>query len=456
MDRGKSIAEADLPSDSGWRGCKGFDDKSERISSALPKAGDVFNVSPIPRQPSRRGSKRLVAALVLACMLSGCLGPEAVRRTRLKYNEAYRVTNDEQLLLNIIRVRYADSPIFVDLPNITSQFEASARGMYSGGLDGQGPGRTQLGVAELFLRDAPTLSYHPRGGQEVGRMLNTPFTAELLRSVSPGANTEMFLLLLVNDINDVPNASLATSLVPGSPDENSEFRYGISMFVELQARHALEWAVVAFEEDASDPIPVERIRGGDLLSAAKEGYTFRSEAGGARLRKKERTVVLKVRPHEIDSYEMREFARVFRLAPGLSQYKIRSEQSDEPTDSIPPPLGNDTIVLNMRSLFQTMSFMGKGVCVPAEHVECGIVPVTLAPDGTVFDWTQLTAGLFRVESSKQRPRRAEVAVYYRGYWFYLTEQDTRSRAAFALLELLLELQESESERLGPLLTLPIG
>ena len=43
----------------------------------------------------------------------------------LRYNEVIRDTNDEQLLINIVRLRYADSPVFIDLPNITSQFEVA-------------------------------------------------------------------------------------------------------------------------------------------------------------------------------------------------------------------------------------------------------------------------------------------------------------------------------------------
>src|SRR3954447_12167569 len=119
-----------------------------------------------------RSSRRLASAVLLAgagcfCLgLTGCVGPKAVRYTRLKYNEVIRDTNDEQLLLNIVRLRYADSPVFIDLPSITSQFEVSGRGTYNGGYGNQFRGRTSLGSGELGMRDTPTLSYHPREGRE--------------------------------------------------------------------------------------------------------------------------------------------------------------------------------------------------------------------------------------------------------------------------------------------------
>src|ERR1700733_14139823 len=80
-----------------------------------------------------RSSARFVVVLAAWAGLSGCLGPKAVRYTRMRYNEVVRDTNDQQLLMNIVRLRYADSPVFVDLPNITSQFEVSGRGNYLGG-----------------------------------------------------------------------------------------------------------------------------------------------------------------------------------------------------------------------------------------------------------------------------------------------------------------------------------
>src|SRR5579862_3871870 len=119
----------------------------------------------------RQGMLRLVLCVAAGLPLSGCLGPAAMSFTRTRYNEAYRATNDEQILLNIVRLRYADSPIFIDLPNITSQFELSGRGNYNYGLDGAGPGMSNLGFGELFVRDAPTLSYHPRSGQEIAKAL---------------------------------------------------------------------------------------------------------------------------------------------------------------------------------------------------------------------------------------------------------------------------------------------
>src|SRR6516162_2118572 len=112
---------------------------------------------------------RVVVLAALGSGAGGCIGPKAVRYTRLRYNDVVRTTNDEQLLINIVRLRYADSPVFIDLPNITSQFEAASRGNYLGGTGNQFGGHTNLGFGELTLRDTPTLSYHPREGREIAK-----------------------------------------------------------------------------------------------------------------------------------------------------------------------------------------------------------------------------------------------------------------------------------------------
>jgi hypothetical protein len=112
--------------------------------------------------------------------------------------------------------------------------------------------------------------------------------------------------------------------------------------------------------------------------------------------------------------------------------------------------------LNMRSVLQMMIYLSKGVCVPAEHVANGVAPTTPGPDGRPYDWTRVTSGAFFVGCQKHRPRDAEVAVHYRGYWFFIPQNDVNSRAVLAILEVLYSLQDSDVKPTGPVLTLPVS
>ena len=141
---------------------------------------------------SPRGRRPLLKLIVLliAWLAELPRRPQIVRYTRLR-NEVVRDTNDEQLLINIVRLRYADSPVFIDLPNITSQFEVAGRTILR---LRQQIRPASLGFGGMSLGDMPTLSYHPREGREIAKPLLTPLAAELFIVVNAGANLEQLLL----------------------------------------------------------------------------------------------------------------------------------------------------------------------------------------------------------------------------------------------------------------------
>ena len=200
-----------------------------------------------------------------------------------------------------------------------------------------------------------------------------------------------------------------------------------------------------------------RSRARDLLNAAREGYAYRSQG-------KRPGDPAQARRGSTSGYAARSLTlprctrwrEIFHLAPGLSHYRIKSELTEEAKSRPASPLGDDTIYMNTRSILQIMTFLSKGVCIPEEHVRTGVAPSTPGPDGRPFNWTRVTAGNFFVHSQKHRPRDAEVAVHYRGYWFYIAPNDVDSRAVLAILEILFGLQESDGKSVGPVLTLPVG
>jgi hypothetical protein len=90
---------------------------------------------------------------------------------------------------------------------------------------------------------------------------------------------------------------------------------------------------------------------------------------------------------------------------------------------------------------------------------CGIFKPTLVPDGSMFDWQQVTAGLFTVHYARQdcRPEHAQVAAKYRGYWFYIDNRDNDSKITFALIMVIrTRLNFVGSKKEGPVLTLPVS
>ena len=67
---------------------------------------------------------RCIGILSVAVVIAGCaFGPQALAKNRLDYNEAVKTTTEEQLLLNIVRLRYTDTPSSLAVTTIAAQFE---------------------------------------------------------------------------------------------------------------------------------------------------------------------------------------------------------------------------------------------------------------------------------------------------------------------------------------------
>jgi hypothetical protein len=84
------------------------------------------------------------------------------------------------------------------------------------------------------------------------------------------------------------------------------------------------------------------------------------------------------------------------------------------------------------------------------------VAITRSETGEPFDWRQVTGNLLRVQAAPARPLGAVIAVPYRGSWFFIDDADLLSKSIFSLRSQLFALQAGKTERLLPILTLPIG
>lgn len=409
------------------------------------------------------GGRRLVAwstwlAATSCLAAAGCMGSWAIRGTRLHYNQSFSHTASQEMLLNIVRMRYGESPTFLDLPMINSVTEAKVDG--AGGQIEDSPAQGFLG-GNFGLRDEPTLSYQPRSGDNLAESLIQAFTAELLLDIPPGDDTRTFLLAFVDSINGVRNSPTATS--PGSRvlKPNDDFRYLVDLIIGLQTRGAIKLRVAKRTEVVHEAIPLDSAQGSDMVYAAKDGFAYEASDERLRLIEKARLMAFTIRPHELGSADLEELSRRLRLEPGRTAYQVKSQENDEldlASEEVRagvPQDQTDTIALNVRSGYQVLAFLSKGVDVPEAHVRRRSVHMFQGPDGRPFDGRQLTEGLFHVCVQKHRPLRAELAVHYRGHWFYIAENDVQSRTTLNQIKLALDLQ-SQAGNAGPVLTLPLN
>ena len=133
---------------------------------------------------------RLVLVLVLL-IPAGCTGPMAIRRTHQHYNEAIQKTGKEQLLLNLVRLRYLDVPTILAAESLTTQFSFDrGAGVDGSVIEGSLPNGLDLGIS-TSAGETPTVSYRPLRGSEYIKELVTPMKPEdLIRFIESGWSIE--------------------------------------------------------------------------------------------------------------------------------------------------------------------------------------------------------------------------------------------------------------------------
>ncbi len=408
----------------------------------------------------------LVTALVSIC-LAGCssFGPRSLQQSRLEYNEAIKSTTEEQLLLNIVRLRYTDTPSSLAVSAIAAQFERTqSLGLTpffaASGADINQSFTAILPQALVQQADRPTFSLTPLDDQEFTRKLFTPIPLDgvvyLAKTTWPIST--VFRLYLEN-LNWVPNAQTASGPTPADAPEFSNFRRGVEALQVLQNKGHLVFGIDERIETSGSPLPMGSVKAGDIIEAAKNGFEYRRDANGKTwsLTRKVQQPVVRISPEAIGSTELRLASQVFKLKPGLDKYDI-SQETLSPFPVTYPAGGVGVFDLETRSMLQAMYFISHGVDVPPEHLKQGLAPQTLDKSGKPFDWEQITGGLFKVhyQGGGDRPAHARVAIPYRGYWFYIDESDQDTKATFSLLVELSRLELNTKAGPGPMLTLPVG
>jgi hypothetical protein len=408
----------------------------------------------------------VLTAVLATGLAGGCsFGPRQLEKTRLPYNEAVKTTTEEQLLLNIVRLRYTDTPSSLAVTTIATQFELQKNislvpFFTSAGADINRSFAAVLPQAALQAADRPTVTLTPQDDQEFTRKLFTPLTLEgvlyLAKTTWP---IETVFRLYLENLNWVSNAQTASGPTPKTPPTFLEFLQGVRALEALQEREQIAFVVEEREEPQGSTLPPNSVTAKDIVEAAKEGFEYHKDDkdGTWTLIKKKQQPLVKIHPAAVNSPEMQTVAQMFHLKPGLAKYDVEVDKLD-PFPVNYPPEGVKVLDLETRSLLQVLFFVAKGVEVPPEHVQAGVVAVTVDAAGQVFDWQQVTQGLFRVCWAKghKPPPDAHVAIKYLDYWFYIDKRDQDTMSTFSLLVEVARLESTGKTGLGPTLTLPIG
>ena len=368
------------------------------------------------------------SASLLLLLQTGCsaLGPESIRANRSDYNIAIQSTNDQELLLNLVRAHYRDTLYFTTVERVAAaqSMVRSAQASASAGFLQNAPGsfnrtplsvgttNTQgiaLGPAAISVSENPTVFYAPIEGEKFVRQMMTPMNpGMLLLLVRSGQSVDRVLLVAVQEMNGLRNAPTASAPTPSYEPEFRDFRKAVRLLRQLQREQNLD---LGRSEDGKE-VELRILHGAAMTPLAMQAKAL------------------------------------LKLAPSLDRFTVVTGVA-QPDDH--------TIALSTRSLIAALNYLSQGIDVPPRDAVAGRVRITVQNDGkTPFDWQELLGGVFHVLTSDTRPTDASVAIAYRGTWFYVADNDLDSKATFVLLTQLIALHSVPPTPGGPMLSIAVG
>ena len=135
---------------------------------------------------------KITISVGVLLVLFGCtgIGPGTVKRDRFNYVASISESWKRQMLLNLLKVRYTDAPVFMDISSVINSYSLEGDISLGGQLAPVGRGDTfgALGAVGRYT-DKPTISYQPLAGEKFARNLMAPIpvTGVLLLRLSQNA-----------------------------------------------------------------------------------------------------------------------------------------------------------------------------------------------------------------------------------------------------------------------------
>ena len=414
--------------------------------------------------PRRLHVATLAVVAVLTLAATGCqLGPTALKISHTQYNQALQQTSAEQLLLNLVRLRYGESPVFLEVGSVSAQFVFDQGGDLTGTLNENigaqrgNPDVLRIG-GNIGYTERPTITYSPLSGDEFVQRLLSPIGLDnLVLLTHSGWRMDRVLRLVVQEMSTLENARTASGPTPAISPDYQPFAQAARLLRSLQANKQVELGYKTVTETLSDPIPAKLITADALVEAAKVGNRFRSTAGGKSfvLTRKTRRLVLRLPTGHGAAKEAQAVRKLLKLRADQTEYDVIPAGTST-AHRLREQSQRQSLVIDTRSLLGVMFYLSQGVDIPPTHRRSGLVTITIKNTGEPFDWSGVLDHLFSVSSQIMPPKHAAIAVRHRGYWFYIKDTDQNAKSTFALLGQLFTLQAGSAQSTPLVLTLPVG
>src|ERR1022692_5069853 len=161
---------------------------------------------------------RLSPALASLTLVTGCthIGPKTVAVDRFDYSTAIADSWKQQTLLNIVKLRYMDLPVFVDVASIVSGYSMQTGVSVNGTLSSEQAiqGNFLAAGGQAIYPDRPTITYVPLTGEKLLHGLMAPIEPKnIFFMLQSGYPADFVLGLTVESLNGVRNRPAAAGAV---------------------------------------------------------------------------------------------------------------------------------------------------------------------------------------------------------------------------------------------------
>ncbi|MDP9141727.1 MAG: hypothetical protein M3O62_13145 [Pseudomonadota bacterium] len=344
----------------------------------------------------------LLAAAVAA--LCGCtsIGPARIAVDRFDYATAVADSWKQQTLLNIVKLRYMDLPVFVDVASIVAGYSLQTGVTVNGVVSSSGAVQGNYGSlgGQAVYTDRPTITFVPMTGEKFLRGLITPIDPKnIFFMLQSGYAADFILGLTVESLNGVRNRSTAGGTVR---DADPEFVQALQLMREVQLAGAVGMRV----EDDKDK--------------GATGVIF--------FRRDDVTPEIATKAAEV--------RRLLKLPPDVQQFSLLYS---------PMPGTGNQLAVNSRSMLQIMGAFASYVDIPAAHVA----------DQSATPSLPNTAGPgVKIRSGKEPPKSHFAAIQYRDHWFWIEDNDWQTKRAMSAVMFFFTLADTGPADKLPLITIP--
>jgi hypothetical protein len=346
--------------------------------------------------------------MLLALCLTGCagLGPATVSRDRFDYTEAISDSWKHQMLLNMIKIRYGDSPVFLDVSSVISQYQISGTLNVGATMNNQPWSSSQsLGAIGQYI-DRPTITYSPILGDKFARSLMAPIPPPAILSLlQAGYPADLVFRMLVNEVNGIRNRfggpARAQSAEP-------EFYALIGKMRRIQAAGNIGMRITRKDKEEAALMVLRGPRDPEMESLSNE------------------------------------VRKILGLDPAANDFHVVYGTI---------PRNDHEIAILTRSFLEVIIDQAANIEVPDVHVaEKRVSPtfVEKAPTG------EKVLPLIRVQSSSGKPGDPFISVPYRNVYFWIDDRDLMSKGIFSFLMFISNLIETGEKGVTPIVTIPTG